>query len=241
MLVRNAPLLILALLGLSFASCNQETKNKSYFPLGNKASLHYKTSFKVNLKNSEQRLIITNQKPIRIDNQTLYPQTFHNNRSRYYSIANDGVFQIAKRELNEAIQHYEKPLILIQYPIKINTKWQQESQAFFVQKKVREINSGQASLSGELTINPLIMHFEITAIDEQLTIPAGRFDHCLRIDGVGQTTGSGLEIGAVEITVQQTEWYAPDVGLVKVVRSEVSNLEWAKLSHYEQVLDKIFF
>lgn len=245
--MRFFPMLVTGLAGLLMASsmsaCQQQSRQHPYFPLGNGASYHYQSSYKVNLSTSNQRMIVTNSAPYKLDGKTLYPQTFHNGRALYYELSDQGIVQIASSEISQhgEITPHENPLTLLKYPLKVETRWSQVSQPFFLQQKVREINAGQASLSGELVINPLIMEYEITAVDETITVPAGRFENCIKVSGLGQTKGSGLEIGAVDITVEQTEWYAPNVGLIKMTRSEVTNLEWARLSHYVQELDRIFY
>jgi hypothetical protein len=52
-------------------------------------------------------------------------------------------------------------------------------------------------------------------------VPAGRFEKCLRLEGTGLLhVLADARVGASEVPVTHTEWYAPGVGLVKLVRSE---------------------
>ncbi|MEQ8233124.1 MAG: hypothetical protein RKL32_15555, partial [Gammaproteobacteria bacterium] len=51
--------------------------------------------------------------------------------------------------------------------------------------------------------------------------PAGRFDGCLLIEGRGNTSAEvGNYIGRAAINVTSREWFAPDVGLVRLEREE---------------------
>jgi len=65
------------------------------------------------------------------------------------------------------------------------------------------------------------LRMRVAAVDDVVTVPAGRFEHCLRVEGQGRLyVLADARIGASEVIVTQTEWYAPGVGLVKLERSE---------------------
>lgn len=66
------------------------------------------------------------------------------------------------------------------------------------------------------------MRMRITSLDEVVETPAERFEHCLRVEGEGQIyVLADPRIGASPVVITQSEWYAPDVGLVKLIRTEL--------------------
>lgn len=61
----------------------------------------------------------------------------------------------------------------------------------------------------------------VAATDDAVEVPAGRFEHCLRLEGTGLLNVlADARIGASAVPVTHTEWYAPGVGLVKLLRTE---------------------
>lgn len=239
MSIRNSHLTLLYSTFFFLTAC-QDYRSEIYFPLANGKTMHYQTSFKAGGEFSKHRLIVTNEKAETLADQTVFPQKFHNGMINYYSEDQDGIFQVARyTETSDLIENQEK-FYLIKKPISEGSQWQQTNRAYFLEKTVREINAGQASLSGDLVINPLIMQYVIDRINETVTVPAGTIEHCIRIKGKGETKGLGSEIGAVQIHVEQTEWYGPGIGLIKLIRTEKTNLEWAKISVYTQELDRVY-
>jgi len=70
----------------------------------------------------------------------------------------------------------------------------------------------------------LAMNYRIEALDARVETPAGRFENCVLVSGHGATaTDIGGYIGPTRIEVESREWYAPDVGLVRMEREERSD------------------
>ena len=67
-----------------------------------------------------------------------------------------------------------------------------------------------------------------------VVVPAGRFDECLLVSGHGTTTADvGNYLGRTEIKVSTEDWFAPGVGLVKSIRTELTSsdaLNFGRLS-----------
>jgi hypothetical protein len=66
-----------------------------------------------------------------------------------------------------------------------------------------------------------MMHWHIESLDESVTVPAGEFQHCLRIQGEAYLR---LFVdparGYIEQPLLSTEWYCPQIGLVRFDRDE---------------------
>ena len=82
---------------------------------------------------------------------------------------------------------------------------------------------------------PVQLTTSISAHNEIIEVRADRFDNCLRVDGVGQRivpTDQGD--GIAEVFVTHTDWYAPDVGLVKSVRAETADSPFLKSGYFKR-------
>ena len=47
----------------------------------------------------------------------------------------------------------------------------------------------------------------------------------------------GAPLGKIDIKVKKTEWYAPGLGLVKLIREEISDSETMGNIYYEKVMN----
>ena len=69
-------------------------------------------------------------------------------------------------------------------------------------------------------------------------VPAGKFKNCIKVSGSGNTTFIGdREIGSIKINIRTTDWFAPNVGLIKSIRLEETDTELFGTSKMVQVLD----
>lgn len=233
-------LLSVLLEALFLSSCERSSGTISYFPFKENMAWHYDAKFKAGRVSNHHKMIVTNNSFETMDGAKVLSRQFHNGDTAYYDQSDEGVFRLALKSQDGNITKDPEHHFLLKYPLEIGNNWRIKSKAFFLERAVREINAGQASLSRDLTIMPLLMSYKVESIDETVKVSAGKFKHCIRIKGMGSTTGSGAEIGAVKIDVEQTDWYAPDTGLVKSVRKETSNIKWAKSSSFTLELDKLY-
>lgn len=232
-------LTIFCLLGFSINSYQKKPSYYDLFPLTENMTWHYNVSFRADGSTSNHKLTITNKRT-EFEGEMVASHKFHNGDVAYYRKNIDGVFRLALYSNNGGLKKDPDNHFLIRFPLKIGNQWEINSKPFYLEQSVQKINAGQASLSAELKINPLIMKYEISAIDEQVRISTGKYSHCVRVTGIGKTTATGPEIGSTEINVVQTDWYAPSIGLIKSERRETTGLDWAKSSLYTMELDKIY-
>ncbi len=79
------------------------------------------------------------------------------------------------------------PEYFIKHPIQAGTEWQTKTKFF----------------GPEITLNA-----RINSIDEVLTVPSGTYEHCMKVVQAGVLN---------DRPVEQVAWYAPGIGLVRVV------------------------
>lgn len=99
---------------------------------------------------------------------------------------------------------------------KLGDRWEQPSQPFILE---RVVPFRERFLRHEST--RFVLNMAVTAIDEEVTVPAGTFKGCIKVEGEALVhVLADARLGASEVAVRHIEWYAPDVGLVKLHRIE---------------------
>ena len=169
-----------------------------------------------------QKSIIRSLGPETVGADRYYPRIYANGRKFHYTRSTEGISR--KSPGSDSAER------VIGYPLRVGTQWSSTArlQLFDLPKKLED---GWDGLSRNMT-----MDYTITSLDEAVNVPAGRFSRCLRIDAVGfLDLPQRIMLGIRIIKVEQTQWYAPEVGLIKMTRREfaIPNLY---PSEYTQVL-----
>jgi hypothetical protein len=123
-----------------------------------------------------------------------------------------------------------EPRLLLPARREIGHSWRQTTQVRVLEKT----GPPQETLFRVQASLPVVYRIEGT--DETVTVPAGTFTGCLRIEGRGSISthlGNYLGVGTVEM--QSAEWYAPGVGLVR--QSIVERTNRQALDHGELLLE----
>lgn len=110
----------------------------------------------------------------------------------------------------------EQARIVMQLPPTVGQAWETETRPYILERvepfRERFFQDDSKKIS---------LRMQVAALNDVVEVPAGRFERCLRIEGSGVLNVlADARIGASEVPVTHTEWYAPGVGLVKLVREE---------------------
>ena len=88
------------------------------------------------------------------------------------------------------------------------------------------------------TLLPINIENKLISLNETVKIKNKILKNCLKIKGFGQTSFfPGAPLGKIDITIKKTEWYAPGLGLVKLIREEISDSETMGNIYYEKVMN----
>jgi len=245
-------LLRVALLALAagIGACSDERGD--YFPLESGRYWQYAVTVTTMDVVKPGKTILMSEPAEQHGAYSVYPREV-NQQSRLYYVSNDtgvylyqsqgekgmqrcwkGRFSCPRSELErpatigagKARAPYLNPVML--FPLEKGAHWQRHSRTGALEMV---IDPFRRLLRIEV---PVTLDFVVESLDDEVTVKAGRFRHCLRIHGTGKGYfGSDKTIGKVHIDVEQTDWYAPGVGLVKTVRHE--RTDSAILSHGEYV------
>lgn len=130
-----------------------------------------------------------------------------------------GIFRVAtKHELQEEPDKDEAPRYVLKEPLAVGTEWQSTTIPYLLERRqgfpMEVRHEGKA----------VPMRYAIEATSETVTVPAGRFERCLRVRGqaVVRLYADGV-VGWKDMPLTTTEWYCPGPGLVKLQREEPAN------------------
>jgi len=126
-----------------------------------------------------------------------------------------GISRIAQRsDIDEQARLDPNARTVLKLPLTAGASWLVPSQPFTIGPKA---DLGQRAIK----MPKVLMNNTVEAMDEVVTVPAGTFKQCARIEGVGNLA---LYLDAItgfkDIPIVNREWYCKGVGLVKVERVE---------------------
>lgn len=126
-----------------------------------------------------------------------------------------GISRIAKRtDAEEQARLDKNARTVIKLPLTQGAQWMVPTEPFIVLPK------GDLGLK-EVKMPKVLMSYNVEAIDETVTVPAGTFQHCAKVVGNGNLPlYADAVLGFKDVPVQNIEWYCKGVGLVKVERKE---------------------
>ena len=188
-----------------------------YFPLESGLRWEYSVHEKNPLVDKVERLSLRNRNVQEREGQH-YFRRLASDGNEYWLTVNEGSLQRAG--LRTAIDFEPRmdaqPRTVLQLPPATGQAWEVETRPYILERAepFRERFSQDDS-------KRIVLRMQVAALDDVVEVPAGKFERCLRLEGTGLLNVlADARIGASEVPVTHTEWYAPGVGLVKLVRTE---------------------
>jgi hypothetical protein len=205
---------------LLLGACARAPAPDDYFPLG--AGLHwrYQVTRVYKARTEHGRFDIVNLKRLDYDGRQVAVRRTSQDNHYYIERKPDGVYRVAKRNVVESVPQRDKePRMILPQPTRVGATWSSHTQPY----ALRRVHPYEDTLTRGIGFN---MTYELVADDDTVSVPAGRFEHCLRIEGNAQVSiYSDARRGYRDIPIKTTEWYAPGIGLVKLVRDEPLDTE----------------
>jgi len=215
----------LALFALLAASGCGRSGSADYFPLGGTQVWDYEIRRSIKGEEHTQRLLLTSLPAANIDGTEYFPQLRLDGRLDVFSRTKDGI----QRDYFANTP----PLQVLPAELKPKASWRAPGQILFL-----EITGAFHATFQErkkLTIN---LEYVVEAMDDTVDVAAGHYTDCMRVESHGSMfAGATLKefLGISFIQIEQTEWYAPGVGLVKRTRKESTTpADWN--NYFEQEL-----
>jgi hypothetical protein len=192
---------LVLVLALSTAGCSQQPA-VDYFPLAENNNWSYQ------ITQSDQRVEVVHESlpAEELFGRTVYPRTISMRDTKmevdYFVSDESGVYLFATQERGQP-EPVANPSPTFSYarPVKAGAQWE-------------EIYEGLAFGDG----TPVPLSNVIDGTEFTVLVPAGNFSDCLKYTGTGEINTAK---GKLAVTV--TQWYAPDIGLVKYMMSETTD------------------
>lgn len=187
-----------------------------YFPLDEGKNWQYRVILHDMDVEKKFKQYLVNKAPYEIDGRKVFIREINDGTQYLYESTEEGIRRIGvkrKLDINNVLE--KEDFYAIKYPIEIGTSWEQETITGVLEVVIAPFRRHYALHT------PVQMKYTIKSIDEIVKVPAGRFERCLKVSGLGTTRVEAEKtIGIIDITVESSDWYCPNVGLVKSQRDE---------------------
>ena len=187
-----------------FVSCSSSV-GVSYYPLQEGVTYVYKLSMKKSGVGSSFKIIVKNLPARQLNGKKVIPQQVNmDGNSTLTFIVHDktGIYEYARQgsgETNPKV--HSVPEYYLKEPLKPGATWRIESKTSLL--KVQDNIS---------------LEYTILSFSEVITVPAGTFNNCIRIKASGNKTKYAFTLNRqVPIKAERHIWYAPGVGIVKLI------------------------
>jgi hypothetical protein len=215
--------LILLLLSLLITACSDS--EQSYFPLEKGVKWQYDVSLINRDGISNQKYILNNLGESELNGEPVYLKQSFDGTILYYSNSDNGIQYLGKADSNNINFNFkEEKKQVIPDKIDVGTVWEELTTTKLLQK------TGPPQKTLFKIIAEVPMEVKIESLTETVIVPAGKFENCMKVFMDGFVfKDAGNYVGLTMVSVQQSNWYAPGVGLVKAERLETTE---------QQALDK---
>lgn len=212
---------VVPLLALSLGACGGKPSSE-YFPLEPGLEWQYVVHEKNPVTDATTQLGMRNLETVSQEGER-YARRLGSDGNEYWLNTTDTAVQRVghRSAIDFSPRMDEQPRTVMQLPPTLGQWWEVDSRPYILERiaPFRE----RFSLDASKRIN---LHMKVAALDDVVEVPAGKFERCLRLEGTGLLNVlADARIGASEVPVTHTEWYAPGVGLVKLVRNEALETE----------------
>lgn len=189
-----------------------------YFPLSKGHSWQYRTVTLRGGENTSGSYEVHNLGEVERDFERYLARMNSHGTEYFFRKDDSGVYRLGVQTVvSNKIKLDARKRYVLKSPHRENDYWFSDSHAFVIERTQPVHERFWNSHAFE-------MEYQITELDETVQVPAGTFEHSIRVRGTGivklladVTQG---RYGSAEGEITTTEWYAPGVGLIKLVRQE---------------------
>lgn len=198
---------------LAMSACAD--KSPSYYPLKTGYRWQYRAVMTTMDATEKQKYFITNMPKKTIAGEQVFIQRTLTGSEYAFGQDESGVFQLGYTRGDNAEQTFVQDLhYIFHYPLIPGTEWQDS---------VKTMALRNAGPRGVVITENVPVQVKLVAVNDKVRVAAGTFRNCIRIERTGEVlvpSGKYQYIQQTTVTVKDTAWYAPGVGLVKSVRDE---------------------
>lgn len=205
-------LLVLALL----PGCVQPAQD--YFPLHPGWEWQYAMRIATADGPRQGKHLVINLPAYELAGVSTVPRRSPDGTTMLYARGAQGVLRVGEAAEGGEPRRYPVPQTVLPAGIAAGTTWKGDTRT-----RVLEVTSHAAGALYRIEADvPLL--YTVESVDDAVRVPAGEFSGCLRVHASGSTLAEvRKQVGLAEIKVDQMDWYAPGVGLVKSERRETTS------------------
>jgi hypothetical protein len=216
---------LLGVLCILLSSCDSSQNNVAggadYFPLEEGRGWSYRVETELTGQSPTIRAFrIDNVGKKRFRGETYSVRRTSDGTDYYVRRDESGIFRYAKRTIIETrptLDASRRMVLPMPMPDNAGKSWSVLSQTYTLHRVSPNYEPPYENIAY------FHMTYSVVGLDEDVTVPAGHFKHCLLVEGqaqIDQYAGANTDEGSGEVEVTTREWYAPGVGLVKMERTE---------------------
>jgi hypothetical protein len=207
---------LLLFISLLCSACSKT--EQSYFPLNSGYKWQYDVALETRDGLQRQKYIFKNLGESELEGAPVYLRESLDGTILYYSKSAEGIHYVGSvNDKSIAPEFPEDKQLVIPDKHSVDTEWEQST----VTRLLKKTGASQKTVFEIFA--KVLLETKIESLDEVVSVPAGRFKNCMMISMSGSTfKDAGNYIGLTLVNVEQTNWYAKGVGLIKMERIETT-------------------
>ena len=219
MLETTASRIAVAIALPALAGCGDSTRSTDYFPLTPGSQWQYRIERTTMDGTGQLRYLIKVEVPTPDSSADLRSRVTFDGQRFQYKLADEGIYRIGVQRVQQpTLAADSQPQMVLPSKLVLDEQWRGLSMTAVLETRRPPFES---MFRAQV---PVEMHYRVTSLDSDVTTPAGDFKNCLLVTGQGSAeTDLGNGIGQTRITVTSSEWFAPNVGLVRMDHHETSS------------------
>lgn len=219
MLELTASRIAVAIVLPALAGCEDSTRSDDYFPLTPGSQWQYHIERTTMDGTGQQRYLIKVETPSPDTSADLRSRVTFDGQRFQYKLTDEGIYRIGVQRAREsALAEDTQPQMVLPSKIVLDEQWRGRSMTAVLETRRPPFES---MFRAQV---PVEMHYRVASLDADVTTPAGEFNNCLLVSGRGTAEADlGNGIGQATIEVTSSEWFAPNVGLVRMDHHETSS------------------
>ena len=196
------------------SACGQSVSD--YFPLDAGKYWRYQMTYQTMDGTFKGIYAVENLPSHKIDDQVFYVQQLLDGSFDYFQKDEKGLLLKGREKTVDLDTRYTDAMhYIFQFPLQVGTMWEDT-----VLSKVL-IKTGPTQKTAFHIVAKVPVTAKIESMTETVTVPAGTFYNCMRVEISGNVfTDVGNYVGRTIVRLSETNWYAPGVGLIKSIRKE---------------------
>ncbi len=228
-ITRYRPYVVLVALIAVLGACDNGPAN--YFPLDPDRYWQYDVVRTTMDGRNKQKYLIETRPPREWNGHRVQVRQTVDGHLFFYREHADGINRVARKlRAEEAVTATDPAVLVLPRSPVVGASWSQASHTAVLE------NTGPPWETLFRITQPVDLDFTVASTSDTVRVGAGEFNGCLRVVGSGRFSADvGNYIGRAEINVSITEWYAPNVGLVRSERIETTDAK--ALNHGSIVME----